>query len=456
MSVAATAGPRLRWITAAASVGFVVIQLDVTIVNVALPSIGHSLRTGVSGLQWVVDAYTLTLAAGMLSAGAMGDLWGARRAYVAGFVVFGLASLACGFAPGIGFLNAARAAQGIGAAMALPNSLAILNHAFVHDPKARAKAIGFWTAASAVAIAAGPIAGGLLVGAIGWRSIFFVNVPICVLGVWLAYRVLPETEKGAEHRRLDPAGLVLGAVALTGFTGTIIELREHGLRSPVILGGILLTVVSGACFLLGEARSRSPMLPLHFFKLPTFSACVFFGTLVNLTYYGIIFVIALYLQQVLRYSVIAAGLAFLPLTATFVAANLISAWMAARYGSRRPMILGALIGAAGFLLLRTLGPASPFVAMLAPFMLLPLGMGMAVPAMTTAVLASVDKSWSATASAVLNTARQAGGAVGVAVFGALASGGVERIVPGLGAAAWISAGLLLLGALSALTVRATH
>ncbi|HVW21343.1 MAG TPA: MFS transporter [Opitutaceae bacterium] len=451
---AANAGSRLRWITAAASVGFVVIQLDVTIVNVALPRIGQSLHTGVAGLQWVVDAYTLTLAAGMLSAGAMGDLWGARRAYVAGFVVFGLASLACGLAPGITVLNLARAAQGIGAAMALPNSLAILNHAFVHDPKARAKAVGFWTAASAVAIASGPIAGGLLVGAIGWRSIFFVNAPICGLGVWLAYRILPETERGAEHRRLDPAGLVLGALALAGFTGTIIELREHGLRSPVILGGALLTVLSGVFFVVGEARSRSPMLPLHFFKIPTFSACVLFGTLVNLTYYGIIFVIALYLQQVLRYSAIDAGLAFLPLTATFIVANLVSAWMAARYGSRRPMILGGLIGAAGFLLLRTLGPASPFAAMLAPFMLLPLGMGMAVPAMTAAVLASVDKSWSATASAVLNTARQAGGAVGVAVFGALAAGG--RIVPGMGMAAAISAGLLLLGALSALTVEARH
>jgi DHA2 family methylenomycin A resistance protein-like MFS transporter len=450
---AASPARSLAWITTATSLGFVVVQLDVTIVNVALPRIGQTLHSEVAGLQWVVDAYTLALAVFMLSAGVAGDLWGARRTFVVGFVVFAASSLACSLAPALWVLNGARAAQGFGAALLLPNSLALLNHAFADDPVRRAKAVGFWTAASAAAIAVGPIVGGILVGWAGWRSIFMVNVPLCALGIWLTRRVLPETPKGAEHRHFDPVGQLWAICALTGLAGALIEARPRGWTDPYVLGGAALALTGGTAFVVGESRSRSPMVPLRFFRLPTFTGSVAFGILVNLSYYGTIFVLSLYLQQVRHYSVMATGLAFLPLTAGFLGSNLLSGWMAGRFGSRLPMTLGALIGCLGYLLLHRLGPDSSFASMLAPFLIIPAGMGLGVPAMTTAVLASVERSYSGTASAILNTARQAGGAVGVALFGALSSGRPGRLVEGLDLSAAICAGLLAAAAGAAQFVR---
>jgi DHA2 family methylenomycin A resistance protein-like MFS transporter len=250
------------WIIAASSFAFAVIQLDVTIVNVALSRISEDLRATVTELQWVVDAYTLGFAALLLSAGVVGDRLGSKRVFVGGLVGFAVASLACGLAPGPGFLNAARAIQGIGAALLVPSSLAILNDACAHDPRLRARAIGIWTAAGGVAIAAGPVVGGFLLTGLGWRSIFLVNIPICALGLGLALRCVPPAQGGKKkYRSFDLAGQALAIV---------------------------------------------------------------FGVLVNCTYYGIIFVLSLYLRKALSYSTVQAGLAFLPLTGTFIASNIAS------------------------------------------------------------------------------------------------------------------------------------
>ena len=432
--------PRTSWVLVATSLGFVVVQLDVTIVNVALPWIASDLRSGVSGLQWVVDGYTLTFAALLLSAGVIGDRFGARRAYVLGFLGFGAASLGCGLAPTPATLIASRALQGMGAALLLPSSLSLLNHASAHDERKRARAVAIWTAAGGVAIAAGPVVGGLLLGALGWRSIFLVNLPLCALAIWLTLATVPEAPRPAHPPSLDPAGQLLAVLALTGLTGAIIEIRPLGPGHPLVLAGFALAAVAGAALVAVEARAKDPMLPLDLFRRPSFSAAVIFGIAVNLTYYGLIFVLSLYLQRVLGYPARAAGLAFLPLTATFIVSNIASGWMTGRTGSRTPMISGALLGACGFALLFPLGRSSSYLEMLPAFLLIPLGMGLAVPAMTTCILASVDRARAGTASAVLNAARQAGGAVGVALFGGLAA---VDIVSGVRSSGLLSAGLLL-------------
>ena len=425
---------------AAASLGFALIQLDVTIVNVALPRIGTTLQAPVDALQWVVDAYALVFAVLLLTGGLLGDRFGARRLFRIGLGLFALASLGCGAAPNAGLLIVMRALQGAGAAAMLPSSLALLNHACHHDAQLRARAVGLWTAAGGVTIAAGPLIGGLLIAAGSWRTIFLVNLPICAAGAWLTARV-DETERASHTAHLDIAGQALAIMALAGLIGGVIELRPLGALHPVVIGGFALALAAGAAFVRCEARSLAPMVPLRFFRLPGFAPAVGFGILANLTYYGIIFVLSLYLQRVLGYSALTAGLAYLPLTATFIVSNVASGWLAGRVGTRGPMIAGALIGAAGFALLLGLGPHTLYIRMLPGFVLIPLGMGLAVPAMTTTVLGTVDKSASGIAAAVLNAARQAGGAVGVALFGAFAGNG--HLVSGLHAGVLVATAALL-------------
>ncbi|MGH8782681.1 MFS transporter [Paraburkholderia sp.] len=441
--------PALARVVATVSVGFVVTQLDVTIVNVALARIGTDLHANVAGLQWIVDAYTLSFAVLMLSAGVLGDRLGARRMFAAGIALFAFASLACGLAIDATTLVAARALQGVGAAAMLPNSLALLNQACGHDPKLRARAVGLWTAAGAVSIAAGPVVGGLLIAAFGWRSIFLVNLPLCAAGLVATFLWVPKARGNATttRRGFDLPGQALAIVTLTAFTGAVIEWRPLGLSHPLVAGGLLLALVAGCAFIAVERRVRTPMMPLPLFGNRTFSAAVLFGICVNLTYYGVVFVLSLYVQRVRGDTPLQAGLAFLPLTGGFLVSNVASGWVVARYGSRVPMIVGALIAALGYGLLHLVDAQTSLPGLLVPFLLIPSGMGLAVPAMTTAILASVEPQRAGTASAILNTARQAGGAVGVAAFGALASGsGAAHIVSGVQTATAISAGLLLVGA----------
>jgi DHA2 family methylenomycin A resistance protein-like MFS transporter len=431
------------WVIAAASFGFMVVQLDVTIVNVALPAMARDLGGGTSELQWVVDAYTLSFAVLLLSAGVLGDLFGARRLYLAGFGLFAAASVGAALAPNAGLLIAARAVQGAAAALMVPNSLVVLNFATGHDHKLRARAVGLWTAASGMSIGIGPVVGGLLLN-FGWRSIFWVNLPICLVGAVLTLAFAPVTPLHTEERRLDLPGQGLAILALFGLVGGVIEAQPLGLTHPLVIGAGLLFVTAAIGLVLVEQRTRAPMLPLHFFRKPGFDAAVGFGIAVNLAYYGVLFVLALYLQGAHGWTPLQAGLAILPLTLTFIVSNLVSGWLIGRFGSRFPMVIGGLIGAVGYALLVTLDAKSSFAHMLPIFLLIPFGMGLGVPAMTTAILAGVDHAWSGTASAVLNAARQAAGAMGVAIFGALAANG--QAVRGLHASGLISAVLLLIGA----------
>jgi len=436
-------------IIAATSFGFVVTQLDVTIVNVALSRMAAGLSVRVAGLQWVVDAYTLTFAVLMLSAGVLGDRFGSRRAYLCGLGTFAAASLACGLAPNAATLIAARAVQGAGAALLIPSSLALLNHAAAGDHGLRARAVGLWTAAGSVAIAAGPVAGGLLVASMGWRSIFLVNLPLCAVGIFLTLRSVPAGEHVDATHHLDPLGQVLAILTVTGLTCSVIELRPLGMAHPLVMGGGMIAALAGIAFYFVESKSSEPMLPMGLFQLPNFSPAVIFGTLMNLSFYGMIFVLSLYLEQARGYSALRTGLAYLPLMGTFIVSNVASGIIGARVGPRMPMILGAFGTLVGFAMLSRFGPTTSYYAMLLPFVVIPSGMGMAIPAMTATVLSSVDRKRSGTASAVINAARQTGGAIGVAIFGALAGNSPAQIVQGLRTASMISLGLLLIATLVA-------
>jgi MFS transporter, DHA2 family, methylenomycin A resistance protein len=453
--------PALARIVATVSVGFVVTQLDVTIVNIALARIATDLHANVARLQWIVDAYTLAFAVLMLSGGVLGDRYGARRLYAIGLVVFALASLACGLAVDPVMLIAARALQGAGAAAMLPNSLALLNEACRHERTLRARAVGFWTAAGAISIAAGPVAGGLLIAAFGWRSIFLVNLPLCAAGLaatllWIPAPRFTSTEAAprAAARSLDLRGQLLAVVALTAFTGAVIEWRPLGLAHWAVSGGLALALIAGVAFVMLEARIDAPMLPLGMLRNRNFSASVLFGVCVNFTYYGTVFVLALFLQHARGQTPLQAGLTFIPLTGGFLLSNIASGHVVSRFGTRAPMIGGALLAGLGYALLVPVDAGTPLLAMMAAFLLIPSGMGLAVPAMTTTVLSTVEPARAGTASALLNTARQAGGAVGVAAFGALTgSGAAAEVVSGLHADAAISAILLFIAAALACLLR---
>jgi DHA2 family methylenomycin A resistance protein-like MFS transporter len=440
--------PGFAGIVGTTSLAFVLVQLDVTIVNVALPAIGAQLHASVSALQWVVDAYTLAFSVLMLTAGSLGDRYGSRRLFLSGVGVFAAGSLACALAPSGTALIAARALQGVGAAAMLPNSLALLNHAYAQDADTRARAVGWWTAAGSIAIAAGPVAGGLLLDTGSWRAIFFVNLPLCAGAMLLALR-LPETDRAGSRGPFDMTGQVTATLALTALTASVIELRTLGLAHPLIWSGLLAAVLMTGAFVWTESRAAAPIVPLQLFSKPAFRGPVIFGAIVNLTYYGTVFVLTLYLQHVRGYTPMQAGLAFLPLTAGFFIANVASGKITAAFGARWPMLAGALIDMGGFLLLQRAGLHTPYSELWLPFLLIPTGMGLAVPAMTSVILSSVDKCRAGTASAILNTARQAAGAIGVAAYGALAHGSAVDVTRGLHIAAVSSALLLLAGALLA-------
>lgn len=426
------------FIVGTTSMAFVVSQLDVSIVNIALPQISRSFAADISELQWIVDAYTIAFAVLMLSAGGMSDLLGSKRLFQFGLLLFGIASVGCGLAWNPISLILFRVMQGFGAAAMIPSSLSILNQSFAHDTVQRGRAVAMWTAAGGVSIAAGPILGGLLIHISNWRMIFFVNVPLCLAGILLSIR-LTESEKHPD-KGFDIPGQFTWMLALTALIGAIIEWHHLGLAHPLIYGGLIFSVVMFLVFLWIEKKAQSPILPLDLFKSPTFNTLILLGITFNGAYYGTVFVLSLYLQDVLHYSSLAAGMAFLPLTTGFIISNIISGKLMAKYGTRMPILTGLVLSVIGFAGLLIAQAHTPYWQLSIPFIIIPMGMGLAVPAMTTGILACVTKTRSGTASAVLNTTRQAAGAMGVAVFGAMANGNAAAIVHAISVSALISVG----------------
>lgn len=433
---------------AATSLGFVVVQLDVTIVNVALQRIGENSGGGVASLQWVVDAYTLAFASLILTAGALGDRLGAKRIFIAGFVVFTTASVICGLAPNLAALIMGRVLQGLGAATLVPCSLALLNNTF-RDHQARAKAVAIWAGGASVALALGPLVGGVLINTVGWRSIFFINIPLGIAGIVLTWKYTTESQR-SKARGLDLPGQIAVAVALASLAAAAIESGRLGPGSAFVIGAATVFVIAAAAFILTEAHSPSPMLPLRLFRDSSFSAAMLTGLLINIAYYGMIFLFSLFFQQGKAYSPLRTGVAFLPMTAGVLAANLFAGHLTARSGPRVPMLAGLGLFGLGCLLLVLATPETSYLWLFGPFLLSGVGVGLVVPPMTATILGAVEPSLSGVASGALNATRQAGSVIGVALFGALIAG-KGQLAHGTHLSMCISTGLLLL-ALAAVTL----
>ncbi|WP_263145438.1 MFS transporter [Pseudomonas sp. RIT-PI-AD] len=401
----------------AAALGFVVVLLDVSVVNVALDALRQAFATDVAGLQGVINAYTLVFAALLLSSGALGDRLGARRVFLLGFVVFTLASAACGASGSLPVLIAARAIQGLGAALLVPNALAMLQQAFP-DREQRSRAVGWWGAFGGISLAAGPVLGGILVTHLGWRSIFLINLPIGLAGVYLTLRhVAPH---GGSHRRnLDWAGQGAAILALAALTLALTEAASLGWEHGVVRGSLALAVIAALGFIRIEARSHSPMLPLALFRTPTFTLASVAGVVVNFAYYGLIFVFSLFFQLQQHLSAQQTGLAFLPMTLVLMAVNVLAGRLITRMGARLLMVFGLALAAFGYSLLMPVSVDGSYWLLVVPMLLAASGIALMVPTMTNATLSSVAAARAGIASGVLNSARQVGGMLGVAVFGYL-------------------------------------
>jgi DHA2 family methylenomycin A resistance protein-like MFS transporter len=422
------------------SLGYGVVQLDVTIVNTALNSIGTSLGGGVSELQWVVSAYTIAFAAFILTTGALGDRIGAKRIFMAGFAIFTMASVACAVAPNAGILIAARAVQGLGAAILVPNSLALLSHAYTDD-KARGRAVGIWAAGASLALTAGPLVGGGLIALVGWRSIFLVNLPIGLAGLWLTWCYAGETTRSPQ-REVDLPGQIVAIAALGCLAGALIEAGAAGWTNPFVVAVFGASAIAALLFVLREQRAAQPMLPLALFRHRMFALTSLVGLLVNVAFYGLIFVFSLYFQRINGWSPLATGLAFLPMMGAVLPVNLMAARVAERIGAPQTIALGAVLAAAGCVALLLIAPGTSYWRIVAQLVIMGGGLGLLVPPLTSMLLGSVEKSRSGIAAGVLNSTRQTGSVLGVALFGSLV-GRSGDFMSGAHVALGISACLLL-------------
>ncbi|MGZ6125576.1 MAG: MFS transporter, partial [Myxococcales bacterium] len=391
--------------------------LDMTAVNVAVTAIQTGLGTGVRGLSWVIDGYTLAFASLLLLAGGLGDRLGARRMFVAGLIIFTLASALCGVAPGLGTLVLARILQGTGAALFMPSSLAILRQAY---PRAqdRARAIGIWSGLTAVAGASGPLFGGLLISAFGWRSIFLLNVPMGIVAVAMAFRFVRPSPRSVGGG-LDLIAQLTAAASLALFTWALIERPVRGWGSPVIVAAIAASLVGLRAFVFLERRSAHPILPLRLFADPTFSSTASAALLYAGAFFGSVLVLSLYFQQVRGQSPASAGLQLTAITVSFGATSVLAGRLAARHGTRGPILSGlaALATSAGWL--AALPSGAPYPLLAPALVLMGVGAGLVAPSMNAAILASVPASLSGIGAGVLNASRQVGTALGVAVFASL-------------------------------------
>ncbi|MEV7808407.1 MFS transporter [Microbispora sp. NPDC088329] len=410
--------------------GMFLVQLDVTVVNVALPHIGAGLHTGLPGMQWVVDSYTVVLAACLLAAGVVGDRLGHRTVAVAGLALFGAASLLCGLAPGIGTLVAARALQGFAAALLLPSTLAVVNQTFPERAE-QARALGIWAGVSALALPAGPVLGGVLVTAAGWRSVFLVNLPVVAAAIVLTLRRVRRDEP-APGRRLDVPGVLAAAVALLALTYCAIAYGHSGVSAQTVAAAVV-AVLGVVALVWWERRAPEPLFPPSLLGGSGFVGANVVAALMNFVGIGLVFVVTLYLQGVRHHDALSAGAMLLPLFAPLALCAPFTGRIAARYGPRLPMLGGLLLGTAGAACLLLVTTDAPYAVLIPPLLGVGLGMGLLTPSVVAAALRSGPPSRPGLSSGVNNTARQAAGALGVAVLGAMVGdpAGGETFTAGL-------------------------
>ena len=417
---------RKWWTLGAVSFALFMIMLDNTIVNVALPSIGRGLEIGVSQLEWVVNAYTLTFAVLMLTGGRLADLYGRRLVFDTGLALFGLSSLACGLASSSGALIAARSFQGAGAALMMPATLSIITATFPQEE--RGTAIGIWAGVSASALAIGPLLGGLLTEHVGWSWIFFVNVPIAAIAFSASFVLIAESHGRETDRHLDLPGLVTSAGGLLALTYALIEANRYGWSSPEILALFATAAVLLTAFVVVERRGRRPMLDLALFRKPTFSGANLAALLVSLAMFGIFFFVSLFMQNILGYSPVHAGAVFLPMTFLVVVSAPLAGKVTDLIGPRWPITVGMTLLAVALVSFSRLGVNATFLDMLPGMLVGGAGMGIAMGPMTAAALSVVQVEEAGVASGVLTTSRQVGGTLGIAVMGAIVAA-AETVPP---------------------------
>jgi DHA2 family methylenomycin A resistance protein-like MFS transporter len=439
--------PHARTVLAIGSLGFFLITLDISIVNVALPAITRELGGGTTGQQWTIDGYTLLFAALLLFAGNLADRIGAKKALGLGIVIFTLASAACAAAQDIGVLVASRCVQGAGAAILLPASMALIREAFP-DSRRRARALGVWAVGGAVAALVGQPLGGLLTTA-DWRLVFIINLPV---GVGMVLFLLTVAHSPTRPARFDWPGQILAVVALAGLVYGLIEGGHTGYASPPVIATLVIATLAIAAFVIVQARSDHSMMPLALFRSKGFRIALPVGFAFMVGNYGNVFTTSLFLQQYLGLTPLHAGLVYIPSAVFAITGNLTSGPITNRFGPRVPVVTGQAMMVIGLTaLLATVHLKSvPLVALC----VIPIGAGgaLAMPAVTGVVLDGVDPGLAGTASAVFNTFRQIGGAVAIAVFGSLIAGSTT-FLPGMRASLAIAATLLLITALTSLQVR---
>ena len=394
-----------------------IVGLDATIVNLALPSIRDDLGSSLSGLQWVIDAYTLVLASLLMLGGSTGDRFGRRRTFQAGLVLFGAGSLLCSLAPTTGWLVAFRALQAVGGSMLNPVAMSIITNVFT-DRAERARAIGVWGSVIGLSMALGPLLGGALVGAVGWRSVFWMNVPVVVAVVVLTARFVPES-RAPRARRFDPAGQLLMIVLLAGVTFGIIEGPAHGWGSPLIVGSFAAAGAALVALVVVESRRAEPLLDPRFFASVPFSAATLIAVAAFAALAGFLFLNSLYLQDVRGFSPLYAGLLTLPMAAMTVLLPPISGRIVATRGPRLPLLVGgAGIAASGALLL-SLDVDTPLLLVVAAYVVFGVGFGMVNAPITNTAVSGMPVTQAGVAAGVASTSRQVGSALGVAVLGSL-------------------------------------
>jgi EmrB/QacA subfamily drug resistance transporter len=449
-----------KWLTlAAVSVGLFMIMLDNTVVNVALPSIERDLGADLSELQWIVTGYALTFAALMLVGGKIADAYGRRLIFVLGIVVFTVASLLCGLADSSEMLIAARVLQGAGAALMNPATLSIIAATF--PPRERGTAIGIWAGTSALALAIGPLVGGLITEHLDWSWIFFINVPIGILGIAASFLLIDES-RDEMHERLDLPGLAASGLGLFALTYGLIEANTYGWTSPRILGSFVVAAVAFVTFVLLERHQRAPMLPLELFRNRTYTGANLTMLLVALAMFGVFFFVSLYMQNILGYSAVQAGAAFLPMTVLIIIVAPLAGRTADRLGSRGLMTVGMSLIAFQLLLFSQLGTEASYWQLLPSLLIGGVGMALTMTPSTAAATRAVPVDKAGVGSAVLNSSRQVGGTMGIAVMGAIVASHMNGpldpagFMAGFERALLVAAGIAALGAVVAFTLVRPH
>jgi EmrB/QacA subfamily drug resistance transporter len=455
-----TSENRRWWTLGAVAFGLFMIMLDNTVVNVALPSIQRDLGVGLSELQWIVAGYALTFAALMLTGGKLADHYGRRLIFVVGLTIFTLASLGCGLAESGEVLIAARVVQGAGAALMNPATLSIISATF--PPEQRGMAIGIWAGVSALALAIGPLVGGLLTDHLDWSWIFFVNVPVGVLAVAASFLVIEESRDMSEERRLDLPGQVFGGLGLFALTYALIEANTYGWTSGRILGAFAVAAVSLAVFLWLEHVQRVPMLDLALFRNGTFAGANTVILLVALAMFGVFFFVSLYMQNILGFSAVETGAAFLPMTVLIILIAPIAGKTTDRIGSRWLMTVGMVLVGLQLLYLSSMGVDENFWDLLPGLLVGGVGMALVMTPSAAAAVRSVPVDQAGVGSAVLNAFRQVGGSLGIAVMGAIIAAEIgdrrspEAFVDGFSTALVVAALIAFAGAAVALATVRTH